>query len=105
MIKFDVRKESFEFDPTKHSTPEEAYWALCDHDDKRIDIFDTKEEAIAAMMNQKPTTCRLGHKLAQATVFFVSSGDYDQTEDGELDFISGSDVCMFSFEPLPKEDE
>lgn len=97
-IKYAICTESFEFNPTKYSTPEEAYWAYDDHNDKRIALFDTLEEARQALNDIRVETASYSYKLSRATIAYIEEAEFDQDEDGEWEFVDGSNYYDFKYE-------
>lgn len=98
MKKFAIHTETFEFNPAKYATAQDAYWAGDDHCDKVVAICDSLEEAKAVLAKQAVSTHHYSHKLATATVAFIEESDYEQDDDGEWEFISGMDVWEFKCE-------
>lgn len=101
MTKFTVHTETFEFNATKYSNAEEAYWACDDHDGKIVGMFDTIDEARAELDKIKVSTYRFSYKVAQATVAWIEESEYED-DDGELCFLGGADVWDFKFEETPE---
>ena len=104
MTKYEVFTEAFEFNPTKYKTAEDAHKAYDFHDAKSLGLFDTIEEARAFLATFQPHTYRFSHTCAQAEVYYISEGDYDE-EDGEWEFICGENIYDFKHEELPSADE
>jgi hypothetical protein len=95
MIKYAVKTERFEFNPTKYRTAEAAFIDLDDHSDETIGLFDAVEEARAALALVDVNTSRHSYKLAVATVAYIEVADYELNEDGEWEFIEGRDIDDF----------
>lgn len=102
MIKYAVMTESFEFNPTKYATPWDAYWACDDHDDKRVAICDTLDEARLRLATIKTETVRFSYRLARASIAYIEEADFEMNEDGEWEFISGSDIWDYKCEEVPE---
>lgn len=100
MNKYTVNVETFEFDPTRYATAEEAYMAYDDHNDKEVGIFDTIEEARKELEKISVSTYRFSYKVARATAAWIEEGEYCE-EDGKLCFLGGVDVWNFKFEETP----
>lgn len=98
MKKFAVHTETFEFDPTKHATAQDAYWASDDHNDEVVAICGSLEEAKVVLAEQAVATHHYSRKLAASTVAFIGESEYELDENGEWEFISGMDVCEFKYE-------
>ena len=101
MIKFTVHTETFEFNPTKFSNAEEAYWAYEDHNDNTIGMFDTLDKARTELAKIKVITYRFSYKVAQATAAWIEESEYEE-DDGELCFLGGANVWDFKFEETPE---
>ena len=102
MKKFTVRTETIQFNVKKFSNAEEAYFAEDDHDDKTIAMCDTLEEARAILTGIKVSTHQyVSSDIAIATVAFIEEAEWEQDEDGEWEFIDGSDICDFTYLELP----
>jgi hypothetical protein len=102
--KFTVHTESFEFNPRHHKSILDAFLALTDTEDKLLGMYDTLAEARDALAAVKVDTRRYSYNLAHAVVAYIYSSEYEQDEDGEWEFISGSDMPEFKAEELPSED-
>lgn len=98
MIRYAVMTETFEFNPTKHKTAEDAFFAYDDHNSKTIALFDSLDEARAELAKHTPKTYRFEYKLAQASVVYIEEADFDGDE-----FIEGSNIYDFTFEGLEEE--
>lgn len=103
-IKYAVNKETFEFNPSKNSTPEEAFWDMNDHNDKRIAVCDTLEQARVLLKGVEVTTTVFGYKLARATVAYIEESEFDLNDDGEWEFVSGSNYYDFKFEEFKEQE-
>ena len=101
MKKFTLRQETFEFNPTKYESAQDAFFDYDDHNDKIIGFFDTIEEAREKLKEIRVMTYRYSYKVAQATVAFIEEGEYEYDDEGELCFIEGSDIWDFTFEKTP----
>lgn len=99
MKKFAVRTDTFEFDPSRY-TPEEAYFAGDDHDDEVVALFDSIDEAKDFLEGISVYSQKFSFRSARAFVAFIEEADWDQDEDGEWQFISGSDIWDFKFEEV-----
>lgn len=96
--KYAVMTETFEFNPTEFTTPEDAWLATCDHDNKQIALCDTIEEAKAILDTVYVSTHRYSDKLASASVAFIEESTYDLNEDNEWEFIEGSNYTFFKYD-------
>ena len=107
MKKYEVRTDTLEFNPDKFRTPSEIfnYWLTKDNDSEIVAFCDTFEKAQATLAKQTPSTYRLVNGLARATIFYIESAEYFQKEDGEWEFISGSDYDAYAIEALPEEED
>ena len=93
--KFAVYTDSFEFAPSQFPSIECAYLALDDRDNKLVALCDTLEEAQAVLATLQVSTRRYSHSLAYAEVAFIEEGAYEQDEDGEWEFVMGSNIYDF----------
>ena len=98
MKKFVVRTETFEFNPTKYATVQDAYWAGDDHLDEVVALCDTIEEARAILAKQPVATHHYSRKLAAATIAFIESSEWEQDDDGQWEFVDGMDIWEFKCE-------
>ena len=92
MTKYVIYTESFEFDPRKHQTAEEAWEHMDDHFDKVIALCDDLEQARAILAEQRTSVHHYSHKLAGAEIAYLAEEEWEQDEDGEWEFINGSDI-------------
>lgn len=99
MIKYAVYTESYEFNPRKYPTPEDAWIAYDDHYNKKVELCDTLEDARKVLQGIKVTTHSYSYDCAYAEVAYIEEADWD-LEDGEWEFVSGSNVYDFKFKPL-----
>lgn len=107
MTKFAVHKESFQFNTRKYKTAEDAYYAYDDHNDEVVGLFDTIEEARECLADIRVDSgIYLGSHNAWANVAWIEESDWDYDEDlGEWEFVMGSDIWDFKYEPLPTDEE
>ena len=97
VTKFVVNTETFEFNPKKYLTAEDAYLAYDDHDNEEEGIYDTLDEARNALANISVYTDKFSSTLARATTAWIEEREYDD-EDGE--FLGGANVWDFTFEHI-----
>ena len=93
--KYAVVKDTFEYNPSKFSNIEDAYFATFQQNGVTVALCDSEAEALAAAAQILVGVEKFSYKLASATVVFVEEAEYDQNEDGEWEFVSGSNVCAF----------
>ena len=102
MIKYTVYTDSFEIRlRTKEATLSAgdvftAYMEQGDHSPRPVAVFDTEEQAVAAMKKALVRTdCDssfYGGYLLTGVLAYVEQAEYD--EDGE--FIQGGDICEYA---------
>lgn len=99
MIKYELNTETFEYNPTKYLTAEEAYFGKdFDHYNKRVGIYDTLDEARKALAECIPETVVFSRKLRRATVYYIIESDFELNDDGEWGLIAGADIWDFTEE-------
>lgn len=101
---YAVKKETFEFNPRKYPSIEDAWNAYNDHDDVCIGIFETLEEAREVLAKVEVETVRFSYSLARGDIAYIEEATFDN-EDGEWEFVAGSDFWDFKFEELPNDDD
>ena len=105
MEKFAVLTEGFEFNPTKYRSPIDAFNEYDDHNSKTIGIFDTMDEALSALEKIPVSTYRYNYRCARAEIAFIEIADFELNDDGEWEFVMGSDYDEFRYEDLPADEE
>ena len=104
MIKYELNTETFEYNPTKFPTAQDAYFGIdFDHYNKRLGIYDTLEDARKALTECIPETVVFSWKLRRATVFFITESDFELNDDGEWELIAGADIWDFTEEIVPEK--
>ena len=103
-VKYAICTETFEFNPSQYATPEEAYWDMDDHNDKQIALCDSIEEARDSLQGVEVTTIRFGCKLARATVAYIEEATFDLNDDGEWEFVIGSNYWDFKCDELEERE-
>jgi hypothetical protein len=75
-MKYCVRTESFEFNPLKYSSVEQAYYELNDNNTKIITLFENLELADEYLKSCKPELRIYRHNLAYAKIYIITECDW-----------------------------
>lgn len=73
---YAVRKETFQFNPTKYATAEEAWYDLDDSNVKIEKLFPTFDEALTFFANCHASIHQYSYSLAEATVYMITECDW-----------------------------
>lgn len=105
MTKYAVNKGTFQFNPSKYKTVEEAFFDNDFHNDETISVCDTMEEALEILATAKIEYHAFSYSHATATYAYIEEADYDLNDDGEWEFVMGSDIWHFRCEEIPAASE
>lgn len=100
--RYSVKKEHFEFRPTRYSSVEEAWNERCDHDIEEVGIYDTLEEARAMLDTVSVYSHRYGSQdLAGAVVAYIDeeSGEWEDEEWECYEVVYASDLKHEQLDP------
>jgi hypothetical protein len=102
MIKFAIVTDRFQFSRKKYSSVQDAWFDRDDTDSRHIGIYDTIEEAREILKSISVSTrTRYGsYYNVYAEVAMIEEADFEKNEDGEWEFISGSNYYDFKCEEL-----
>jgi hypothetical protein len=73
---YAIRKETFQFNPTKYSTAEEAWYGLDDSNVKIEKLFPTFDEAHNYLANCHASIHQYSYSIAEATVYMITECDW-----------------------------
>lgn len=105
MTMFAIMTATFEFNPSKVNSVEDAFEKYDgSSDSRRVNICKTIKEAREVLSTIEVNTYVYSWKLAEAQVAYIEEGDFEWDEDlQEYELVDGVDGWDFKCKPFDKE--